>query len=81
MGMEARCWPTGRDDIRRPGLRVPDGGIETRAGEAADWPRTGPNFDIRSHNSGHNRRRDFAATVLPWGKTWRAGNGVASWTT
>src|SRR3954451_2329510 len=45
-----------------------DGGSESRSAGAADWPRTGPNFDIRSHNSGHNRRRDFAATVLPWGK-------------
>ena len=34
MGMEARCWSTGRDDIRRSGLRVPDGGIEARAGES-----------------------------------------------
>jgi hypothetical protein len=34
LGMEARCWSTGRDDIRRSGLRVPDGGIEARAGES-----------------------------------------------
>jgi hypothetical protein len=67
--------------VWRPGVGQPD---TTRACarltvaakvEAADWPRTRPNFDIRSHNSEHKGGRDFAPTVRPWGKRGAPATG------
>lgn len=46
-----------------------------RSEEAAYWPRTRPNFDIRSHNSGHNGRRDSIRSVQPWGKRGAPATG------